>query len=256
MHILVSNDDGIDAPGIFALVQELRKVATVTVVAPDRQQSAVGHAITMNYPLRAIPVQKHGEFFGYAVDGTPADAVKLGVKCLVAGTVDLLISGINHGANTAINIIYSGTVSAATEGTILGIPSIAVSVTTHGEVDFGPAARFAARLAVLVHEKGLPPGTTLNVNVPAVPEEELRGVRVTRQGRSTWDDFFDVRRDPGNREYFWLTGRMNVIDKDPETDQVAVQEKVISITPIQYNLTDAKQVEQMRDWGVEGLLRR
>jgi len=107
-----------------------------------------------------------------------------------------------------------------------------------------------------VHEKGLPPGTTLNVNVPAVPEEELRGVRVTRQGRSTWDDFFDVRRDPGNREYFWLTGRMNVIDKDPETDQVAVQEKVISITPIQYNLTDAKQVEQMRDWGVEGLLRR
>jgi 5'-nucleotidase len=231
-------------------------VATVTVVAPDRQQSAVGHAITMNYPLRAIPVQKDGQFFGYAVDGTPADAVKLGVKCLVPGRVDLLISGINHGANTAINIIYSGTVSAATEGTILGIPSIAVSVTTHGEVDFGPAARFAARLAVLVHEKGLPPGTTLNVNVPAVPEEELRGVRVTRQGRSTWDDFFDVRRDPGNREYFWLTGRMNVIDEDPETDQVAVQEKVISITPIQYNLTDAKQVEQMRGWGVEGLLRR
>jgi 5'-nucleotidase len=254
MHILVSNDDGIDAPGIFALVQELRKVAMVTVVAPDRQQSAVGHAITMNYPLRAIPVQKDGEFFGYAVDGTPADAVKLGVKCLVTGKVDLLISGINHGANTAINIIYSGTVSAATEGTILGIPSIAVSVTTHGEADFGPAARFAARLAVLVHAKGLPPGTTLNVNVPAVPEEELRGVRVTRQGRSTWDDFFDVRRDPGNREYFWLTGRMNVIDTDPETDQVAVQEKVISITPIQYNLTDARQVEHMRGWGVEGLL--
>ena len=201
-------------------------MATVTVMAPDRQQSAVGHAITMNNPLRVVPFQKDGEFFGYAVEGTPADAVKLGVKCLVKEPVDLLVSGINHGSNTAINIIYSGTVSAATEGTILGIPSIAVSLTTYGEADFGVAARFAARLAVMVHEKGLPAGTLLNVNVPAVPEEEIRGVRVTRQGKSSWDDTFDVRRDPANREYFWLTGRMNVTDTDPETDQVAMQERV------------------------------
>jgi 5'-nucleotidase len=248
MHILVSNDDGIDAPGIFALVQELRKVATVSVVAPDRQQSAVGHAITMNYPLRAVPFQKNGDFFGYAVDGTPADAVKLGVKCLVKEKIDLLISGINHGANTAINILYSGTVSAATEGTILGLPSIAVSVTTHGEVDFGPAARFAARLALLVAKEGLPAGTTLNVNVPAVPEPEIRGVRMTHQGGSTWDDTFDVRRDPANREYFWLTGRMKVTDTDPETDQVAISEGYVSITPIQYNLTNMRQLEVMKRW--------
>jgi 5'-nucleotidase len=255
MHILVSNDDGIDAPGIYALVTELRKVATVSVVAPDRQQSAVGHAITMNYPLRAVPFQKNGEFFGYAVEGTPADAVKLGVKCLIREPISLLISGINHGANTAINILYSGTVSAATEGTILGIPSIAVSVASHGEVDFGPAARFSARLAKMVGERGLPRGTTLNVNVPAIPESDIRGVRVTRQGHSTWDDTFDVRRDPANREYFWLTGRMQVTDTEPDADQIAIQERFISVTPIQYTLTDFGQLDRMREWPVEDLFR-
>jgi 5'-nucleotidase len=253
LHILVSNDDGIDAPGIEALVQELRKVARVSVVAPDRQQSAVGHALTMNYPLRAIPVQKGGEFFGYAVDGTPADAVKLGVKCLVKEKIDLLISGINHGANTAINIIYSGTVSAATEGTVLGIPSLAVSLTSHGEVDFSFAARFAAQLALVVAKKKLPQGTLLNVNVPACPEAEIRGVKLTRQGKSTWDDTFDVRRDPSNREYFWLTGKMNVTDTDRETDQVAILNRFISITPIHYELTDKSALKAMKSWRLERL---
>ena len=253
LHILISNDDGIDAPGIYALVQEIRKIAEVTVVAPDRQQSAVGHAITMNYPLRAVPFQKNGVLFGFAVDGTPADAVKLGIKFLVERRPDLVISGINHGANTAINILYSGTVSAATEGMILGIPSIAISVTTHGEVDFGPAARFAARLALVVVERGLPAGTLLNVNVPAVPEGQIRGVRVTRQGSSLWEDTFEVRRDPANREYFWLTGKMNVTDTDLETDQISIREGFISITPIHYHLTDGTQLEVMKGWGLERL---
>ncbi|MBM2839616.1 MAG: stationary phase survival protein SurE, partial [Bacteroidetes bacterium] len=141
LHILISNDDGIDAPGIFALVQEIKKIAEVTVIAPDKQQSAVGHAITMNYPLRVLPFFKGGEFFGHAVEGTPADAIKLGVRSLMKTKPDMIISGINHGSNTAINIIYSGTVSAATEGTILGIPSIAVSLTTYGEPDFSYAAK-------------------------------------------------------------------------------------------------------------------
>jgi 5'-nucleotidase len=252
MHILVCNDDGIDAPGIFALSEELKKFAQVTVIAPDRQQSAVGHAITMQYPLRVVPFSKNGGFFGYAVKGTPADAVKLGVKCLVREKPDLLISGINQGSNTAINIIYSGTVSAATEGTILGIPSIAVSLTTHDEYDFGVAARFAARLARLVHERGLPAGTLLNVNVPAVPEGEIRGIRVTAQGRSSWDDTFDVRRDPAGREYYWLTGKMHLTDEDRETDEVAVREGYISVTPIHYALTDEVQRNAMRGWGLEG----
>ena len=171
LHVLISNDDGIAAPGIHALVKEIRKIAKVTVVAPDRQQSAVGHAITMNYPLRAIPYERDGEFFGYAVDGTPADAVKLGVRYLLKERPDLVVSGINHGSNTAINILYSGTVSAATEGTVLGIPSIAVSLTTYDEADFTYAAKFSARLAAVVLERGLPAGTLLNVNVPAVSPE-------------------------------------------------------------------------------------
>jgi 5'-nucleotidase len=253
LHILVSNDDGIDAPGIFALTQELKKVARVTVVAPDKQQSAVGHAITMNYPLRAIPFRKNNEFFGYAVEGTPADAVKLGVRFLLKQKPDLLLSGINHGSNTAINIIYSGTVSAATEGTILGIPSVAVSLTTYEEADFSFAARLATKLALVVAKRGLPEGTLLNVNVPAVPEEQVRGIRLTKQGTSKWDDTFDVRRDPANREYFWLKGRLNVTDTDPTSDQIAVQSGFVSITPIHYDLTDRRMLEEMRGWGLDGL---
>ncbi|HTX99187.1 MAG TPA: 5'/3'-nucleotidase SurE [Bacteroidota bacterium] len=251
MHILVSNDDGIDAQGIYALTQELRHIGRVTVVAPDRQQSAVGHAITMQYPLRAMPFHKNGELFGYAVKGTPADAVKLAVRCLLKEPVDLLISGINHGSNTAINILYSGTVSAATEGTILGIPSIAVSLTTYEEADFGPAAKFACSLAELVLQHGLPQGTLLNVNVPAVSEASIRGVKITKQGRSSWDDTFDVRRDPSNREYYWLTGKMNITDTDPETDQVAIRENFISVTPIHYDLTDASMFEELKRWGLQ-----
>ncbi|MFN0156836.1 MAG: 5'/3'-nucleotidase SurE [Bacteroidota bacterium] len=251
LHILISNDDGIDAPGIFALTQEIKKIADVTVVAPDKQQSAVGHAITMNYPLRAIPFRKGNEFFGYAVDGTPADAVKLGVRFLLKEPADLVISGINHGSNTAISILYSGTVSAATEGTILGIPSIAVSLTTYGEGDFSYAAKFAGRLALKVVKHGLPPGTLLNVNIPAVPESDVKGVLITRQGASTWDDTFDVRRDPANREYFWLTGKLNVIDTDTDADEVAVRNKYVSVTPIHYDLTDRKMTEEMKTWRIE-----
>lgn len=253
LHILLSNDDGIDAPGLFALAQEIKKIAEVTVIAPDKQQSAVGHAITMNYPLRAVPFHKNGEFFGYAVEGTPADAIKLGVRSLMKRKPSMVISGINHGSNTAINIIYSGTVSAATEGTVLGIPSIAISLTTYGEPDFTYAGRFARRLALLVAAKGLPEGTLLNVNVPAVVEEEIAGVMLTRQGKSTWDDTFDVRRDPANREYFWLTGRLNVVDRDADIDQIAVQNRYVSVTPIQYDLTDRAMLDRMKSWAIEDL---
>jgi 5'-nucleotidase len=253
MHVLISNDDGIAAPGIHALVKEIRKMADVTVVAPDKQQSAAGHSITMNYPLRMVPFQRDGELFGYAVDGTPADAVKLGVRFLLKEKPDLVISGINHGSNTAVNILYSGTVSAATEGTVLGIPSFAVSLTTYDEPDFSYAARFSARLAAIVAQNGLPPGTLLNVNVPAVPELEIAGVRITRQGESSWEDKFDVRRDPANREYFWLTGKMRITDVDPGTDQVAVRDRFVSITPIRYDLTDNAMMERLKSWGIEKL---
>jgi 5'-nucleotidase len=251
--ILVSNDDGIDAPGIYALVQELRKVGDVVVVAPDKQQSAVGHAITMNFPLRAKEVKKDGSFFGYAVEGTPADSVKLAVKALLKKKPDLVVSGVNHGANTAISIIYSGTVSAATEGTILGIPSIAVSLTTYGPPDFRYAAKFSRKLAQLVLKKGLPQGTLLNVNVPAVPEKEIRGVRVTRQGQAVWNDTFDVRRDPTNKEYYWLTGNLEEDDEGPEFDQSCVRDNYVSVSPIHYDLTDYTMLKSMEQWDVASL---
>lgn len=251
--ILVSNDDGIDAPGIFAVVRELKKIGDVVVVAPDKQQSAVGHAITMNFPLRAKEFKKDGAFFGYAVEGTPADSVKLAVKALLKQKPDLLVSGVNHGANTAISIIYSGTVSAATEGTILGIPSIAISLTTYGPPDFRYAAKFARKLGQLVLKKGLPEGTLLNVNVPPLPEKDIRGVAVTRQGRAVWNDTFDVRRDPANKEYYWLTGALEDRDKGLEFDQSAIREEYVSVTPIHYDLTDYAMVETMKRWGVHRL---
>ncbi len=253
-HVLISNDDGIDAPGIYALVQEIKKIASVTVVAPDKQQSAVGHAITVNYPLRFHKFYKNGKFFGYAVEGTPADAVKLAVRSLLKKEPDMLISGINHGSNTAINIIYSGTVSAATEGTILGIPSIAISLTTYGEPDFSFAAKFARKLATLLAKQGLPEGTLLNVNIPPVSEKQIQGVAITKQGKSKWDDVFELRKDPGNREYFWLKGNMIQLDRHDDVDQVAVLKNKVSITPIHYDLTDYQMLEKMRSWGLEKLI--
>jgi 5'-nucleotidase len=253
MTILVCNDDGINADGIYALATELKTIADITVIAPATQQSAVGHAITVNYPLRALPFHKNSDFFGYAVEGTPADCIKLGVRFLMKEKPDMVISGINHGSNTAINIIYSGTVSAATEGTILGIPSIAVSLTSYQSTDFSYAAKFTARLALMVAERGLPPKTLLNVNVPAVPERDIQGVMVTRQGISIWEDRFDVRRDPANREYFWLTGSMNVMDTEDDTDQIAIKNNYVSVTPVKYDLTNRDLLEEMKHWGIDKL---
>lgn len=250
LNILISNDDGIDAPGIFALAQELKKIGEVTVVAPDKQQSAVGHAITVNYPLRVKNFNKNGKFFGYAVEGTPADAVKLAVRALLKHRPDILVSGINHGSNTAISVLYSGTVSAATEGTILGIPSVAVSLTTFGHADFRYSARFTRKLITLVAAKGLPRGTLLNVNIPPLTQRAIRGIVITRQGKSTWDDTFDVRRDPANKEYFWLTGSLIETDNEADADQWAVANKYVSITPIQYDLTDYSMMDEMKRWGV------
>ncbi len=249
-HILVSNDDGIDAQGIYALAQELKKLGNVVVCAPDKQQSAVGHAITVNYPLRVSKFVKNGKFFGHAIEGTPADCVKLAVHTLLDKKPDLVVSGINHGSNTAINVIYSGTVSAATEGTILGIPSIAISLTTFDGLDFRYAAKFARKIAAFVLKKGLPEGTLLNVNIPPAKEKDIQGIRITRQGKTRWDDTFEVRRDPANKAYYWLKGKLEVVDRSPDTDQVAVMNNYVSITPIQFDMTDYKTLKKMQDWNI------
>lgn len=254
LRILVSNDDGIFAPGIFALARSLSELGEVIVVAPDRQQSAVGHAITMHSPVRVYPFHVNGTMFGYAIDGTPADAVKFAVRNIMKDNPpDVLVSGINHGSNTAVNVIYSGTVSAATEGAILGIPSIAVSLTTYDTPDFRYSAKFARNLTEVVAQKGLPPGTVLNVNVPNVPENEIQGVVVTRQGRSNWDDYYEKRLDPGKREYYWLTGALQVLDNEEDIDQVAIINKKVSVTPIHYDLTNYNVLNQLRSWDLETL---
>jgi 5'-nucleotidase len=254
LKILVSNDDGIDSPGIYTLVKTLKEIGEVTIVAPLKEQSAVGHAITMQVPLRVIKYHKNGEFFGYAVDGTPADCVKMGIKNILKTPPDIVISGINHGSNTAINIIYSGTVSAAREAAIMDIPSIAVSLTSHTATDFTFAAKVAKMIAQEIAGKELPLGTLLNVNVPDIPEDQIAGILLTRQGKSKWDDIYEQRKDPYGREYYWLTGNLMEVDTEIETDQAAINKHYVSVTPIHFDLTDYKTFDMMKEWNIERLL--
>ncbi|MDZ7289840.1 MAG: 5'/3'-nucleotidase SurE [candidate division KSB1 bacterium] len=250
-HILITNDDGIFAPGLYALYESLRIIADVSVVAPDSEKSAVGHAITISDPLRVTPFEKFGKFFGHAVNGTPADCVKIAYYALLDRKPDMVVSGINYGSNTGINVIYSGTVSAATEGTILGIPSFSISLTTFVDADFTFAAKFAAKLVPLILAHGLPKGTFLNVNVPNVPEAQIRGVAITRMGMSLYDDKYDKRVDPRNRVYYWLTGSKLDCEHSEEVDDGAIQKNLVSITPIHYDLTNHRALEELKRWEIK-----
>lgn len=254
MKILVTNDDGIEAPGIAALAKSLGEIGEVIIVAPLKEQSAIGHAITMQLPLRVTDYKKNGEFFGYAVSGTPADCVKIGIRNLIGKPPDLVVSGINHGSNTAINIIYSGTVSAAREAAIMDIPAMAVSVTNHDVKDFRFAAKISRLLAEKLAGKDLPLGTLLNVNIPDISEEEIAGIKLTRQGKSKWDDIYEQRIDPYGRNYYWLKGNLMEVDTEIETDQVAIRKKYVSVSPIHFDLTDYETFERMKNWKIENLL--
>ncbi|MBN1999378.1 5'/3'-nucleotidase SurE [candidate division KSB1 bacterium] len=239
MNILLTNDDGINAPGLAALVQEMSKIGQVTVVAPATEMSAVGHAITLSDPLRVTRVEKGPSFHGFAVSGTPADCVKIAYWALLGEheKPNLLISGINLGSNSGINTIYSGTVSAATEGAILGIPSFAISLATYTNPDFSFAARFARQLARHELVYRLPKSVFLNVNIPAVPEGQIKGVQYTRQGLDGYVEEFQVRKDPRNIDYYWLTGEKKEIEKGMDVDDNAIRDNKISITPVHYDLT-------------------
>ncbi len=248
MRILLTNDDGIYAKGIEVLHEHLCKEHEVLVVAPETEQSAVGHAITLTDPLRVKPIDRNGVFFGYAVKGTPADCVKLAINELMEQPPDLVVSGINLGANVGINVIYSGTVSAATEGTILGVPAIAVSINTFRDPDFTPAASFICLLARQVAEHGLPPHTSLNVNVPAIPESKIRGVRITRQGVTRFVERFERRTDPRDNVYYWQCGSTPPLEEDGNTDASALAGDYISITPIHHDLTNYDFLESLSAW--------
>ena len=246
MNILLTNDDGIYAKGIEVLAGALRKIASVTVVAPDHERSATGHAITLWNPLRVSKVERNGRFFGYAVDGTPADCVKIAIQRLLKQKPDLVVSGINLGPNTGTNVIYSGTVSAALEGAVLGVPSMAVSLATFRRPKFAVAARVARTICLKLPRLRLPPQVVLNVNIPNRPKTQLKGIRVTHQSRSYWSEAFDRRTDPRGTAYYWLKGERRQIDRDPTSDEQAVRHGYVSVTPISIDLTSYKHLAALR----------
>ena len=250
MRILISNDDGIYAPGIDALHTAVHDLGEVTVVAPDAERSAVGHAITLSDPIKMREIRRDSGLCGYAVGGTPADSVKLAVCALLKDPPDLVISGINLGPNAGISIIYSGTVSAATEGTILGIPSMAVSLNTFTAPLWETAGRVARDLALRLRADPLPDGVLLNVNVPNVPYGELRGYRATRMGRSRFIETFDRRQDPRGNIYFWMDGYLEKTGDPGGTDLHALEEGFVSLTPIQFDLTDHASLTHLRQWAM------
>jgi 5'-nucleotidase len=248
MRILLTNDDGIYAKGIEALYLALIREHDVTVVAPETEQSAVGHAITWLDPLRVDTVQRNGSFFGYALNGTPADCVKIAITELMNPPPQVVVSGINLGANVGVNVIYSGTVSAATEAAVLGVPSVAVSIDSFRPVDFTAATEFIPRLLATMEKERLPEGVSLNVNVPNLSARDVRGVRVTHQGKKKHLERYDRRLDPRGHVYYWLCNSTFTRDTDPSADSLALEEGCISVTPIQYDLTRYQILDSLRHW--------
>ena len=238
MRFLLTNDDGIYAKGLSALYQELSKEADCLIVAPEIEQSAVGHAITISRPLMVRRATKNNNFLGYAVSGTPADCVKIGITELSDKPVDLVVSGINRGGNAGINVLYSGTVSAATEGAILGFPALAISLDTHKEADFTHAAKFARKITRLIlnHQEQLK-GTAINVNVPCIPQEKIKGVVVVPQAQSNIVETFEKRVDPRENIYYWFASESQSARKQKDTDVGSLASGYITITPIKYDLT-------------------
>jgi len=249
--ILITNDDGIFAPGIFALWEAIHQIGEIFIAAPDTEKSAVGHAITISDPIRVEKINRKNGFSGYAVAGTPADCVKIAVRALMERQPDIVISGINAGANVGASLLYSGTVSAATEGTLLNIPSIAVSLDSLTVKDFNFAGKVAAYIVHQVLEKGLPTGTLLNVNVPAVPESIIKGYKITRQGNSHYQEGFDQREDPRGRTYYWMTGQLVEPTGSSDSDIQALNQNWVSVTPIHYKLTNEEFLPELIEWGLE-----
>ncbi len=244
MIILVSNDDGIHSEGIRALEEALAAIGEIYTVAPDREQSAVSHSLTLHRPLRIEEIAPRR----FAVNGTPTDCVNLAVKGFLPIRPDLVVSGINKGANLGDDVTYSGTVSAAIESSLLGIPAIAVSLVSKGTTyHFGPAAEFATILAAEVIVQEMPPDTLLNVNVPSLPRQEIKGYRLTRQGKRRYAETIEVRIDPRGKKYYWIGGDDLGFDPDEGTDCVAVQEGFISVTPLLVDLTNYSSLRELRN---------
>ncbi len=252
MHILVTNDDGVQAPGLLALAQEMRKLGKVTVFAPDKNWSASGHVKTMDRPLRVRETTLADGSSAYTSDGAPSDCVALPLLGLIHEKIDIVVSGINPNANLGHDVTYSGTVTAAMEAVIDGLPGIAVSLDSpennKSKLDYSAAASVARQVTRRVLKKGLPEGVVLNVNVPYLPKDELKGFMITRQGLRLYRDELDRRLDPRGRPYYWIGGEAPTGVDEPGTDFGALRAGYVSITPLQLDLTHHKMVDELKKW--------
>jgi len=248
--ILVCNDDGITAPGLRHLVRLMNQLGTVVVVAPDSPQSGMGHAITINSTLRCDRIRiDDGPQIEYSCSGTPVDCVKLAVNVILPRKPDLCVSGINHGSNSAINVIYSGTMSAAVEGGLEEIPSVGFSLLDHSwEADFEPSSPYILQVAATLLERKLPRGICLNVNIPKASDSPYRGIRVCRQANANWEEEFDVRVDPRGRHYYWLTGKFVNYDHGEDTDEWALSQNYLSLVPVSADITAHSMLQQINSW--------
>lgn len=250
--ILITNDDGINAPGLRYLIKTMRLLGDVLVVAPDKPQSAMGHAVTIQVPLRLHQHAEEPGYREYSCNGTPADCVKLGEKAILHGKPDLIVSGINHGSNASINVMYSGTMAAVIEGAMENVPSIGFSLNDYSHsADFNHCGKVITSVASHVIEKGLPDGICLNVNIPALNGSAIKGIKVTKQAKAFWDENFDERKDPHKRDYYWLTGEFVNLDKGEDNDHWAINNNYVSIVPIQIDLTAHHMIDTIKTWNLE-----
>lgn len=248
--ILVTNDDGISAPGIRALISVMNEIGNVVVIAPDSPQSAMGHAITINSTLHCHKIKiDDGPQIEYSCSGTPADCVKLGINEILDSKPDICVSGVNHGSNSSINVIYSGTMSAAIEATIEGVPAIGFSLLDYRwKANFNHIKNYIKEITLKALDKGIPKGIALNVNFPNLIESEIKGIKICRQAKAYWIEKFDKRTNPQGREYYWLTGEFINEDKSKDTDEHALNSGYISIVPVKHDLTDHDSMKRIKDW--------
>jgi len=251
--ILVSNDDGIYAPGIRHLVALMREIGEVVVVAPDSPQSGMGHAITIGNTLRLDKADLFDDLVAYKCSGTPADCVKLAKHHVLKDRrPDLMVSGINHGSNTSISVLYSGTMSAAIEGAIEGLPSVGFSLCDYSSsASFEHVGEYVKKIALQVLENSLPKGVALNVNFPPKRNQPIQGVKVCRQARAKWQEEFDLRRDPTGRKYFWMAGNFVNFDKGEDNDEWAIANNYVSVVPCQFDMTAHHAISILNDeWDI------
>lgn len=255
LKILLSNDDGVHSPGIHHLANYLKEIGLVTLVAPESERSASGLSITMHKPLRTQKVNFFDDSINaWCINGTPSDCVKFAIDSLLTETPDLVISGINHGSNMGTDVLYSGTVSAAIEGAINDVPAIAVSLDTVGKCDFEPYAKLAAKLCKQLYENNIKKGIVMNINIPYVPIDEIKGVKVTKLGVRRYKNCFIERLDPRGKSYFWLAGELDNKDfNNSDTDVGSIYNNYISVTPITFDLTSYETITKIKKWNIANI---